>query len=82
MADSEFILGTYSNEIEANLDASILDANGIPSRLSSDNAGGAYPSMSIIFPIRLLVRPEDAALAREILDTPADSAPGADEPSP
>jgi hypothetical protein len=30
--------------------------------------------MALLFPVRLLVRVEDAELAREILDTPADVA--------
>jgi len=39
--------------------------------------GGAFPSMALLFPIRLLVRAADADLARELLDTTAD--PPADE---
>jgi hypothetical protein len=73
MEDGIVVLRTYGNEVEAGLAASVLEANGIPAQVRADTAGGAYPSMALIFPVRLLVRVEDAALAREILDTPADS---------
>lgn len=63
-------LRTYDSEMPARLDASILEANGIDARVMADTAGGAYPSLAIVFPVRLLVRAEDADLAREILDTP------------
>jgi hypothetical protein len=61
------------NEFEARLAATILEANGIPAQVLADTAGGAYPSMALVFPVRLLVRAEDATLAAEILDTPADA---------
>ena len=73
------VLRTYANELEAGLAATILEANGIPARVFADTAGGAYPSIALVFPVRLLVRAEDANLAREILDTPVDSAADEDE---
>jgi len=72
------VLRTYANELEAHLNAAVLEANGIPAQVSADTAAGAYPSMALLYPVRLLVLQEDAALARTILDTPADGA-GADE---
>jgi hypothetical protein len=66
------VLRKYSSEVEARLDASVLEANGIPAEVSADTAGGALPSIALVFPVRLLVREGDAALARELLDTPAD----------
>ncbi|MGZ8378278.1 MAG: hypothetical protein ACXWZS_10465 [Gemmatirosa sp.] len=73
MTERIVVLRTYANELSAQLDVAILDANGIAAQLLADTAAGAYPSMALVFPIRLLVRAEDAALAREILDTPADA---------
>jgi hypothetical protein len=67
------LLRTYANELEARFDAAVLDANGIHAQVLADTAGGAYPSMALVFPVRLLVREADVALAREILDTPAES---------
>jgi hypothetical protein len=70
--DDIIVLRTYGNEVDASLAASVLAANGVPAQVSADTAGGAYPSLALSFPVRLLVRGQDAALAREILDTPAD----------
>jgi hypothetical protein len=75
------VLRTYGSELAARLDASILEANGIPAQVLADTAGGAYPSMALVYPVRLLVRVADAALARELLDTPADAAPDASDAS-
>lgn len=72
------VLRTFANELEAHLSATILEANGIPAQVLADTAGGAYPSIALVFPVRLLVRAEDAETAREILDTPVDPAPEPD----
>jgi len=66
------VLRKFSTEVEARLAASVLEANGIPASVVADTAGGTLPSIALIFPVRLLVRASDAALARELLDTPAD----------
>ena len=66
------VLRKYSTEVEARLAASVLEANGIPAEVSADTAGGALPSIALVFPVRLLVHADDAALARELLDTPAE----------
>lgn len=66
------LLRTYALEIEAQMDAAALEANGIPAEVSADTAGGTFPSLALIFPVRLLVREADIELALEILDTPAD----------
>ena len=71
MSDEIVVLRKYIDEFEARFAATILEANGIPTRVLADTAGGAYPSMALVFPGRLLVRAEDAAVAAEILDTPA-----------
>lgn len=81
MSGEIVVLRKYSNELEARLAATVLEANGIPAQVLADTAAGAYPSMALVFPVRLLVRGEDAALAREILDTPADPAAPEDEAS-
>lgn len=81
--DDVVVLRKYVNELEARLACTILEANGVPAQVLADTAGGAYPSMALVFPVRLLVRAEDAALAAEILDTPADAPdePPADAPA-
>ncbi|MEP6618301.1 MAG: DUF2007 domain-containing protein [bacterium] len=73
MANDTFtVLRTYGLEIEARMDAAALEANGIRAEVSADTAGGAFPSLALIFPVRLLVREQDRTLALEILDTPAE----------
>jgi hypothetical protein len=73
VTDDIVVLREYSKEVEAQLDAAVLEANGIPARVLADTAGGAIPAIAVIFPVRLLVRATDAELARELLDTPADA---------
>ena len=75
MSDDIVVLRKYSNEIDARFAATVLEANGIPAQVLADTAGGAYPSLALLFPIRLLVHADDAADAAEILDTPADEPP-------
>lgn len=72
MGNDVVVLRKYSTEVEARLAASVLEANGIPATVSADTAGGALPSIALVFPVRLLVRVGDAELARELLDTPAE----------
>lgn len=73
------VLRTYLSEPEARFAATVLEANGIPSQVMADNAGGALPSIALLFPIRLLVRAADEALARELLDTSVDDDEHPDE---
>src|SRR5690242_13771249 len=75
MADDTIVLRTYGNEVEAQLDVAILEANGIPAQAFADTAGGALPSIAMFYPVRLLVRAADADLARRILDTPVETTP-------
>lgn len=70
--DALTVFRHYVHEHEARLAAAVLEAHDVPTRVIVDNAGGALPSMALVFPIRLLVRVEDAARAAELLDTPAD----------
>jgi hypothetical protein len=80
MSNEIVVVRTYTDEFSARLDASVLEANGVDALVSADTAGGAYPSMALLVPVRLLVRAEDAELAAEILDAPADPPPDDGEP--
>lgn len=80
MNDEIVVLRKYTDEFQARLDATILEANGVPAQVAADTAGGAYPSLAMLIPVRLLVRAEDAELARELLDSPADPPPEDGEP--
>jgi hypothetical protein len=71
MSEELVVVKRYLDELSAEIDALALEANGVPAMVSADTAGGALPSMALVFPVRLLVRAEDAPLARELLETPA-----------
>jgi hypothetical protein len=80
MSNEIVVLRTYGDELSAQLDAAVLETNGVPAQVSADTAGGTYPSMALLEPVRLLVHAQDAALAAEILDAPADPPPDDGEP--
>lgn len=75
MPDELIVLRQYANELSARMDAMVLEANGVPARVSADTAGGAIPALALAFPVRLIVRAEDAELALELLDTTATESP-------
>ena len=71
MADSELIVvGTFLKHFEADLARSALEAAGIESVIRSDDCGGLRPHLWM-GGIQLLVRPEDAAYATEVIEAQA-----------
>lgn len=70
MNDDITVIRTYPTEVEAQLAQAALAADGIPSIVLSDNAGGMLPMLQVLFPVRLAVRSEDAETALQILDAP------------
>lgn len=62
------VVRRFMTESEADLARAILAANGIEASLLRDDAGGMLPSMSLMSEIRVVVAPEDAEAAREILE--------------
>ena len=62
------VVRRFMNEAEADLARAILAANGIDAAVLRDDAGGMIPAMSLMSEIRLVVAPEDAEAAREVLD--------------
>lgn len=70
MDDDIIVIRTYGTEVEAQLAQASLAADGIPSIVLSDNAGGMLPMLQVLFPVRLAVRREDVEAARETLDAP------------
>jgi hypothetical protein len=60
------VVGTFLNQVDADLAKGALEAADIESMLSADDAGGQRPHMWM-GGIRLLVRAEDAEEATAIL---------------
>lgn len=68
MSNELYVIRTFSTDVEASLAEAVLDANGIPSTLISDTAGGTMPSLNALHPIRLMVRASDVEAAVALLD--------------
>ena len=68
MSDELYVIRTFSNDVEASLAEAVLDANGIPSTLISDTAGGSMPWLNALHPIRLMVRESDVETAVMLLN--------------
>ena len=66
------VVRTYPTEVAAELARATLEANGVDALVRSADAAGL---LRYVQGVELLVRAEDAELAREILDTPADPPP-------
>jgi uncharacterized protein (UPF0371 family) len=64
------VVHTFSSQIEADLARSALEAAGIEAVLHFDTAGEMYPSDGGSG-YEVVVRAEDAAAAREVLEVPA-----------
>jgi hypothetical protein len=62
------VLRTFSTEASALVAKAILEANGIPSIVSSDSASVMEPQLGYSRGTRLLVRSTDAATAAELLE--------------
>jgi hypothetical protein len=65
--DEAVVLEKFSTRMEAQMAAGLLEAEGIYSFISADDAGGAYPPLQHLG-VRLIVFPEDERRAREILE--------------
>jgi hypothetical protein len=57
----------FPTRMEAAMAAGVLEAEGIYTLVSADDAGGTYPSLQYLRGVRLMVLPEDAKRARQIL---------------
>ena len=73
MADSDLVaIHAFNNSQEAELAIGALDAAGIDAMVKADSGGGMRPHLAWAgVGYQILVREEDAAAAREILELPA-----------
>jgi len=65
--DALVVVRTFGNRIDADLARGALKAADIDSMVSSDDAGGLRPAMTLTNGVQLIVRAEDADRANEIL---------------
>ena len=56
--DDAIVLETFSNRIEAEMAAGLLESEGIEAMVMADDAGGTYPMLQFIRGVRLMVYKE------------------------
>ena len=69
MQQDPIVVGRFFYRHEAEFAKAYLDAAGIDSAIFADDAGGMEVPLSFSNSVRLLVHPDDADQAREILET-------------
>jgi len=80
MTDPDLVvIRTFNNHFDADVAKSALDAAEIESFLSADDAGGMQPGLWASEGVSILVRPEDAKRAEEILGPDEGPAEARDE---
>jgi hypothetical protein len=67
MADELVEVRTFNGDMLAELARGRLESLGIHALVWKDDVGGMEPQLQLARPVRLLVRPQDAEAAREIL---------------
>lgn len=68
------VIRTFSNEIEAEMAMSALEAAGIESAMRRDDCGGVQPAMGWTAGVQVIVDDKNVELATEVLDAPAEPA--------
>lgn len=72
-------IGKFSSEFEAQLALARLASEGITAHVVTDDGGGALPNLSsLVGGVRLIVREEDSAAAREALTALEEGEPSRD----
>ena len=66
-SDRLFVIRTFSNDVDARLAESVLDANGIDASIIGDNAAGMLPYLNAMHPIKLVVKESDVEAALALL---------------
>ena len=66
--DGLFVIRTFARDVDARLAEAVLDAKGIESIVSGDNAAGMLPYLNSLHPIRIAVKESDVEEATRLLD--------------
>jgi hypothetical protein len=67
--DRQIAIRTFATRTEAELVRSLLESAGIPAWVSTDDAGGVYPSFDLSDGARLMIRESDQEVAESVLAT-------------
>lgn len=62
-------VASYQTVFSAEIAVAHLESVGIDANIATDNAGGAFPSMTGLSGARVIVRSEDSGRAKEALAT-------------
>jgi hypothetical protein len=74
MSDDLVLVGSYNSETAAEMAKGLLESVEIEAMVVSDDAGGMYPQFQGMSKgVRLYVRPDQAAEAREVLADAAEA---------
>ena len=73
MRDDLSVVKSYPSETLAAIDLERLESAGIESWLDTDNCDGMLPQLDLQLGVKLLVKKEDAAAARDLLSPQATS---------
>jgi len=63
---------TFSNEIEAEIAAGLLNEHGIETNIQADNIGGTQPALNLTAGVKLQVPADQAEDALKVLNSPAE----------
>jgi hypothetical protein len=63
---------TFSNQIEAEIAAGLLNDHGIDTNIQADNIGGIQPALSLTAGVKLQVPADQAEDALKVLNSPAE----------
>lgn len=66
------VIRTFPDGIAAHIAQAMLEANGIPSLILGDDAGGFYPPLTFSHGVRLAVQHVNAVQALRLLDATND----------
>lgn len=67
--DHQIAIRTFATRTEAELVRGLLESAGIPAWVSTDDAGGLYPSFDLADGARVMIRESDRAGAEDVLAT-------------
>ena len=68
-------VGTFLNELEAEMSRDLLEASGIEAKIQKDNCGGMYPQLALLRGIKVQVSEIDKSEALSILADNSHSQP-------